>query len=48
MPSAEREKYGLTDGKGFYIVAGKGAVPANDLIAMAEEKGFDARAWARI
>lgn len=48
LPIAEREKYGLTDGKGYYIVAGKGAVPANDLVAMAEAKGFDARAWAKI
>lgn len=35
-------------GRGIYVVAGKGCLPAADMIALAERSGFDPRAWARI
>ncbi|WCT73950.1 hypothetical protein PQ455_01575 [Sphingomonas naphthae] len=35
-------------GRDMWVVAGRGTLPANDLIALAESKGFDQRAWAAI
>jgi hypothetical protein len=35
-------------GKDLWYINGRGAVPAADMIALAERKGFDRRAWARI
>lgn len=47
LTTEERAK--LPDrGRGLWYINGRGAVPAADMIALAEAKGFDARAWARI
>lgn len=35
-------------GEGMWVVAGRGAIPADQMIALAETKGFDQRAWAAI
>jgi hypothetical protein len=49
LSTGERGRWGIDgDGKGIWIVAGRGAVPAADLIALASAKGFDPQAWARI
>lgn len=35
-------------GIGYYVVAGKGVLPANDVLSLAQDEGFDPRAWAAI
>jgi hypothetical protein len=36
------------NGKGYWMVAGKGALDAASLVAFAETKGFDPDAWSKI
>lgn len=46
---SEKEKRKLPNrGENMFIVGAKGALPAADVIALAETRGFDPRAWARI
>lgn len=47
LPAQERR--GLPNkGRDHYYVNGRGVMPAADMIALAEERGFDHRAWARL
>ena len=47
LPPDERKA--LTDGgRGMFVVGRKGALPAAEVIALAERRGFDPHAWARI
>lgn len=46
---SDRERSSLPNkGRGMYVVAGKGCLPVDEMIALAERSGFDRRAWARI
>ncbi|MEH3107124.1 MAG: hypothetical protein PGN09_07540 [Sphingomonas fennica] len=47
LPVAER-KHLPGNGRNMWVVAGRGALPAAEVIALAEARGFDRRAWARI
>ena len=47
LPRAERAKL-PNEGRGFWYVNGKGALPAEQMVDLAKSKGFDPDAWARI
>jgi hypothetical protein len=47
LPAHERAKF-PNRGRGLWYINGKGAVTEAEMLAMAEAKGFDPRAWARI